>query len=93
MLETSIFSISHNVFFPSQIKFQFWVTFSLSSANAFNLAKSKILSFGKGLREVTITKIIDLFKIQEFKWRDCIYSILCHIISMGEYNTILSAYT
>ena len=49
MLVTSIFSFSHNVFYPSQKRFQFFVTFILSSTNAFNLDKSKVLSFGKGL--------------------------------------------
>ena len=37
MLETSIFSFSHNLFYPSLQNFNFWVTFILSSANAFNL--------------------------------------------------------
>ena len=30
--------------------FNFWITFILSSANAFNLDYSKILSFGKELK-------------------------------------------
>ena len=47
MLVTSIFSFSQNVFYPSQNKFHFSVTFFFSSANAFNLDQSKILSFGK----------------------------------------------
>ena len=46
MLVTSIFSFSHNVFYHSPTKFQFSVTFNLSSANAFNLDKAKILSSG-----------------------------------------------
>ena len=49
MLVTSIFSFSHNVFYPSQNKFQFFSHIYLSSANAFSLNQSKILSFGKEL--------------------------------------------
>ena len=49
MLVTSIFSFSHNVFYPSQDKFQFLSLFFLSSANAFNLDLTKILSFRKEL--------------------------------------------
>ena len=37
MLVTSIFSFSHNVFYPSKTNFSFGVTFILSSANPFNL--------------------------------------------------------
>ena len=50
MLVTTISSFSHNVFYPSQIKINFSVAFNLSSANAFNLDQSKILSFGKEFR-------------------------------------------
>ena len=46
---TSIFSFSHNLFYPSQNKFQFSATFILLSANAYNLDQSKILSFGREL--------------------------------------------
>ena len=49
MLDTSIFSFSHNVFYPVRNKFLIGVTFMLSSANAFKLDKSKILLFGKEL--------------------------------------------
>ena len=48
MLVTSIFSFSHNVFYPSQNKFQFSVTCILSSSTAFNLDQSEML-FGKEL--------------------------------------------
>ena len=47
MLVTSIFSFSCNIFFPSKKNFSYWVTFILSSANAFNLVWSTILSFGR----------------------------------------------
>ena len=46
MLVTSIFYDSHNVLYLSQRKLQ---TFILSSANAFNLDWSKILSFPQEL--------------------------------------------
>ena len=36
-LVTSIFSFSHNVFYPSLYEFQFLVKFNLSYANAFDL--------------------------------------------------------
>ena len=45
ILVTSIFSFSHNVFYPIQN------TFIVSSANALNMDWSEILSFGKELKE------------------------------------------
>ena len=36
MLVTTIFSISHNIFYIFQTKFQFLATFPFSSANPFN---------------------------------------------------------
>ena len=51
MFRTSTLSFSYNVFYPSQNKFQFLSHFLLSSANAFNLDESKILSSGKELSE------------------------------------------
>ena len=47
MLVTSIFSFSHIVFLKTNFKFS--VTFISSSANAFNLDQSEILSFCKEL--------------------------------------------
>ena len=41
MLVTSTFSFSRNVFYPSQMKFQFFGHIFLSSANALNLDQSK----------------------------------------------------
>ena len=58
MLVTSIFAFFHNVFYPSQIKFS--VTFVLSSANAFNIDKPKILSFGNELRQTFEGKVNNL---------------------------------
>ena len=57
MQVTSIFSFSHNVFFPSLYKFQVSITFILSSVNAFNLGRSRILSFGE---ELNIIQSINL---------------------------------
>ena len=57
MLVTSIFSFSHNVFFPSLYKFQVSINFILSSVNAFNLGRSRILSFGE---ELNIIQSINL---------------------------------
>ena len=46
MLVTSIFSFSHNVFYPSKTKIKiFHLLLFLSSANALNLDQSKMLSF------------------------------------------------
>ena len=45
MLVTSIFSFSHNVFYPSKDKFYIYSTLKLSSSNAVTLDKSKILSY------------------------------------------------
>ena len=49
MLVTSIFSFSHMFSMHPKKEFCFQVTFILLSANAFNLDKFKILSFGKEL--------------------------------------------
>ena len=46
MLITSISSFSRNVFYPSRKEFLFSSYIILSSANAFNLVTSKLLSFG-----------------------------------------------
>ena len=51
MLVTSIFFFSHSVFYSSNINFNFWVTMILSSANALNLVKAKILSFDEELND------------------------------------------
>ena len=57
MLVTSIFSFSHNVFYPYRNKLQILVTFMVKSANAFNLDKANFLGFGKGLRLVQVKSI------------------------------------
>ena len=49
MLVTSIFSFSHNVFYPWKKEVNFSVTFILSSANDFSLDQFKIVSFSKEL--------------------------------------------
>ena len=49
IVATSIFCFSHNVFNPSNDKNHRFSLFILSSANAFNLGQSRILSFGKEL--------------------------------------------
>ena len=50
MLITSMFSFP-DVFYPSLNKFQFFlITSILLSANALNLDRTKILSFGKDLK-------------------------------------------
>ena len=57
MLEISIFSLSHNVFYPSQSKFKFFCQiyfvvskpFQFGPVYPFNLDQSKTLSFGKDL--------------------------------------------
>ena len=41
--------ISLSQIYPSKSKFEFWVTFILSSANALNLDETKILSVGREL--------------------------------------------
>ena len=48
MLVTSIFSFSHNVFYPMTDTWMFWVTLILLSVIAFNLDKAKCLVYGKG---------------------------------------------
>ena len=49
MLVTSIFSISHNVFCPSNLKFKFLRSIILSYAPDFNLDMFHSLLFGKHL--------------------------------------------
>ena len=51
MLVTSIFSFSHNVFYPRKTNLKFLVTFDLSPTNAFNLDMANILLFGKGIKQ------------------------------------------
>ena len=64
ILVTSIFSFSHNVFCPSQTKFQFFShIFFFSSAKPFNLDWPKILSFGKGLMHVERYRSYNLFAV------------------------------
>ena len=46
---TGIFTFSHNVFLSDLCRFQFWVTFIMLSAVAFNLDWSKTLLCGKEL--------------------------------------------
>ena len=49
--------------------FNFWITFILSSANAFNLDYSKILSFGKELsivNKLPHKDIVDLLSLLAF---------------------------
>ena len=66
MLVTSIFSFSHNVFYPSQQRFlpyqrernNLFSEFILSSAHAFNLDQSKILPFGRVKSQNTFIKFI-----------------------------------
>ena len=51
MLVTTIFSLSHNVFYPLIEKnFKSWVTVNLSFATAINMDTDKILLSGKGLK-------------------------------------------
>ena len=47
--DVSFYLYSYNVFYDSQDRFKFSITFNLSSANAFDLEKPKILSFGNEL--------------------------------------------
>ena len=53
MLVTSIFSFFYNVFYPSQGKYPFLIYILMSYANAFNLDRTKILTFGKELKSKT----------------------------------------
>ena len=55
MLVTSIFSFSHSVSYSKRYII-ILETFNLSSANAFNLVMSKILSFGKGLNNASFSQ-------------------------------------
>ena len=51
MLVTSIFSFSHNVFYPFQNEFHFFSHIFFVVCKSFNLDQSKILSFGKELNQ------------------------------------------
>ena len=61
MLVTSIFSFSHNVFYLSKNRFNFSISFILSSANPSNLDLSKILLFGKELNTLNSLVTTDDF--------------------------------
>ena len=78
----SIFSFSHNVFYPIEDKFllAYFYLIYLPSANAFNLKESKILSFGKELRySIRICLKGYCLKGYRVTGRDCI--IVCYIES------------
>ena len=67
MLVTSIFSFSCNVFYPINDKsnVEIYVKF-LSSANAFNSDKAKILSSGKPLNTRANNKVLYTCKITKY---------------------------
>ena len=61
MSVTSIFSFSNNVLYPSKnTNLNCLVTFILSSANAFNLDKLKMLLFDVGLNLYKIIHVLTL---------------------------------
>ena len=66
MLVTSIFSLSHNVFYPSQKEISIFFLFFLilSSTNAFNLDHSKILPSGR-VNPLPDDKIIHWSKLEQ----------------------------
>ena len=61
----NIVAKGENVFYHSQNKCQVFSNLILSSANAFNLNQSKILSFGKGLSHLQLNAC--RFSLDEFK--------------------------
>ena len=61
MLVTSIFSFPTMFSTLHKTNFKFSVIFILSSANAFNLGKPKILSFGNGLKIILLFYFQSLF--------------------------------
>ena len=68
IMVTSIFFLSHNIFKPIKVKIhQLKALFILSPANAFNLDKFKILSFGKELKRPKIFSptTIWLYKVHQ----------------------------
>ena len=71
MLVTSIFFFSRIVFYSVRINTAIWATLIFSSANYFNLDRSKILSFGKRLRPQSkdIKTFNNLYK--EGFWKHC----------------------
>ena len=82
MLVTCIFSFSHNVFLQSKRKFIILVTFHLSSANAFSLDQSKILSFGKELTLYQTTFFLDWIKFKALNFVDDRLSVAKIMISV-----------
>ena len=84
MLVTNIFSISHNVSTLPNTNFSFWVTIILSSANAFNLVKAKILLFGKELTSLFTEHITYLQITFEQRTKNVYVMILLeNIFKMG----------
>ena len=65
MVVTNIFSFSHNVCTLLTWNISFWVTLILSSAKAFGLEQSKILSFGKELNFVLLSTSVNILLVSK----------------------------
>ena len=89
LLVTSIFSFSHNVSYPSQDNFWFWITFILLSANPFNLDWCKILSFGKELTLYFINTHFDASITDSF-WKHCGKRRNCSKRAISPFPTMFS---
>ena len=68
MLVSTIFSFCHNVFYPSENEFHFLATFILSSAIAFNLDLSKIVSFATDLSIIQAAFLAELPPVSKLKY-------------------------
>ena len=89
ILVTVMFSLSHNIFYPSQYKFWFFLfTFILLSANAFHLDLSKILPFSKESTHYQTTNF-RLFQIETLcRQQSKIWRKLQRVIQTGRKHCV-----
>ena len=71
----------------SQTNFAIWITFNLLSANAFNLDRSLVLSFGKGLHPLPQNCQVEHFEetkffilLHRFQFINGVYPVICKCV-------------
>ena len=92
MLETSIFSFSHNVFNPMKDKFCFAFQYNLSSTNTFKLHRTKLSSSGAGLKVYPMAATYNIFAYNVYTHQntqnlkpDLGSTLSCRVISLNPF--------